>query len=81
MSGRYLFYSIFLDGGFVAVSVQPMDSGDSLEKLMSLADGPDGWKTVCRLLCALERSGLTCLTSKPIELGTPGSPDGWVIGE
>ena len=79
MSGRHLFYVIKMDGGFVFVSVHPMDLGDSPEKLMIVADGPDGWETVCRLLCALERSGITSLTPRPIELGTPGSPDSWVI--
>ena len=81
MSGRQLFYSILLDGGWVAVSVQSMDTGDSPEKLMTVGDGADGWQMVCRLVAALERSGITTLTPKPIQLGEPGSPDCFVIGE
>jgi hypothetical protein len=80
LSGRHLFYSVLLDGGFVFLSVQPMDCGDSLERLVGVGDGSDGWKTICRLVAALERSGLKSLTPKPIQLGTPGLPDSWVIG-
>ena len=80
MFGRYLFYLMFLDGGFVAVSVQLMDSGDSLEKLMTVSDSSDGWRTVCRLVLALERSGLKSLKERPIQLGEPGSPDCFAIG-
>ena len=80
MSGRHLFYSLLLDGGFLFLSAQPMDLGDCLERLVTVADGPEGWQTICRLVAALERSGLRSLTPKPIELGTPGMPDSWVIG-
>ena len=55
-------------------------SSDSLERLVGVGDGPDGWATICRLVAALERSGLTALTPKPIQLGEPGLPDSWVIG-
>jgi hypothetical protein len=79
ITGRHLFYSLLLDGGLVFVSVQPMDSVESLEKLVILPDGADGWRTVCRFVLALERSGRQSLTPRPIELGTPGSPDSWVI--
>ena len=79
MSGRHLFYVLKMDGGFVFVSVQSMDRGESLEKLMIVADGPDGWTTCCRLVVALERSGIASLTPKPIQLGEPGSPDCFVI--
>jgi hypothetical protein len=77
--GRQLHYTILLDGGFVFLSVQPLDSGNS-ERLLGVADGPDGWHTVCRLVAALERSGITALSPKPLQLGTPGLPDCWVIG-
>jgi hypothetical protein len=80
LSGRHLFYSVLLDGGFVFLSAQPMDCGDSLEKLVAVGDGPTGWQTICHLIVALERSGITCLTPKPIQLGEPGSPDCFVIG-
>jgi hypothetical protein len=80
MFGMNLFYVIVLDGGFVSVSAKPMDCGDCLEKIVTVGDGPNGWATVCRLICAPERSGITSLTPKPIELGTPGAPDCFVIG-
>ena len=79
LSGRHLFYSILLDGGFVFLSAQPMDLGDSLERLLAVGDGPEGWKTLCHLIVALERSGITSLTPKPIQLGEPPGPDCWVI--
>jgi hypothetical protein len=78
ISGRQLHYSILLDGGFVFLSVQPLDGGDS-ERLVGVGDTVDGWQTVCRLVSALERSGIKSLTPKPIELGTPGMPDCFVI--
>jgi hypothetical protein len=80
LSGRHLFYSVLLDGGFVFLSAQPMDCGDSLERLVGVGDGSDGWKTICHLIVAFERSGITCLAPKPIQLGEPGLPDCWVIG-
>ena len=80
MSGAHFFYTIVLDGDWVTVAVQPMDrSGDTFERLVSVADG-EGWPVVCRLVRALEQSGLQSLTPKPIELGVPGTPDSWVIG-
>jgi hypothetical protein len=36
--GRFLAYVIKLDGGFVFIRVQPMDSGDSLETLLRVGD-------------------------------------------
>ena len=69
----------FADGGFVFLSVQPMDCGDCMERIVGVGDGPDGWQTICRLVAALERSGITSLTPKPIQLGEPGLPDCWVI--
>jgi hypothetical protein len=78
MCGRCLFYSILLDGGFVFLSAQPMDSGDSLEKLVTVGDCADGWRTVCRLVEALEHSGITSLHPRPLELGEM-DPNGFVI--
>lgn len=78
--GRHLFYSVLLDGCFVFLSAQPMDCGDSLERLVAVGDGPEGWKTLCHLIVAFERSGIPSLTPKPIQLGEPGSSDCLVIG-
>jgi hypothetical protein len=78
MTGRWLAFRIVLDGGWIVLSAQRMDSGDPEESLLTAADGPSGWQTVCRLLAALERSGIKELR-KPIELGDFGR-DAWVIG-
>ena len=80
LAGRHLFYTVLLDGGFLFLSVQPMDGGDSPGRLIGVGDGSGGWQTICHLIVALERSGITCLTPKPIQLGEPGMADCWVIG-
>ena len=55
-TGRHLFYSLNIDGGWIFVSAGPMDTGDS-EFLVSMADGKAGWNACSRLILALERSG------------------------
>jgi hypothetical protein len=57
-----------------------LDEGDQPEFLFNIGDGPEGWITVRRFIQALERSGIKSLKERPIELGTPGSPDCFVIG-
>ena len=69
MSGAHFYYVVFLDGTFVSVSAQPLDSGEDLEKLMTVGDGPDGWRTICRLLQAFEHSEISSLHRRPFELG------------
>ena len=64
-SGANLFYVITLDGGFVSLTVEPMDSGES-EKLMTTSDCAKGWLTVARLVEALENSGVQKLQPRPI---------------
>ena len=80
MTGKYLAYSIVLDGGFIFVSSpQSMDLGEEpLEPLFSIGDTSEGWPIVCRFLAALERSGLTSLKEKPIQIGS-GGKDSWLI--
>jgi hypothetical protein len=79
LSGRQLSYCVYMDGGFVFLSAQSLDSCDPLERLLGVGDGPEGWKTICRLIAVLERSGISSLTPKPIQLGQPPGPDCWVI--
>jgi hypothetical protein len=74
--GRHLLYSIKLDGGWVTLSAQLMDAAGSPESLLTVCDGASRWKQVCRLVLALERSGIKSL--EPIELGETG-PGSWVI--
>ena len=77
-SGRHLAYRLKTDGGWIFVSACPMNTGDS-EFLVSMADGKAGWNACSRLILALERSGITKLQPRPLELGEPGSKDCWVI--
>ena len=76
-SGRYLFYSILLDGGWVFLSAQLMDRSEAPEQLLSVGDGEDGWRQVCSLIRALERHEIRSL-QRPIEAGS--GPSGWTIG-
>ena len=46
-----------------------MDSGADLERLMVVGDGPDGWRTICQLLQALDHSEIKSLHPRPLELG------------
>ena len=79
MCGRQLSYAIVIDGGFIFVGAQSMDSIEPLELLFSIGDTTDGWRTVCRFVAALERSGIASLKERPIELGESG-PNSFVIG-
>jgi hypothetical protein len=76
--GCHLAYSIVIDGGFIFVYAQPMDSAEPLELFFSIGDEAEGWRTVCRFVRAFERSGIRSLKDRPIELGDIGR-DGWVI--
>jgi hypothetical protein len=76
--GRQLFYSVTLDRGFLFGKAHSMDSGEALNLLLTIGDTRGGGHQVCSLVRALEQSGISNL-SRPIELGTPGSPDSWVI--
>ena len=76
--GKWLAFRIALRGGWVWLSACPMDSASEPELLLNVGDGEAGWKTVCRLVLALERSGISSL-ERPIELGGGSAPDGWVI--
>jgi hypothetical protein len=79
MCGRHLFYVVKLDGGFVFLSACPMDRGDAPEQLLSVGDGDVGWKTITKLIAALERNKIKSLQPRPLEIGPPG-PLGFVIG-
>lgn len=80
MSGRFLSYEIMLNEGMVSVSAQPMDQGDPPELLLRVSDSLPEWRTVCKLITALERNQIKVLNPKPLEIGG-GGPDGWVIGD
>jgi hypothetical protein len=42
--GAHLYYVILIDGGFLYLSVQPLDSVDAPERLLTVTDGPDGFE-------------------------------------
>ena len=79
MSGRFLFYDVTLDGGWIFLSVALMDKGDPLESLVHFADGPEGWQNLAQLISAFERHNVKSL-ERPIEIGNPDCPGGFVIG-
>ena len=73
MTGRHLAYSILLDGGWVFLSASLMDKADPPEFLFSMADGLEGWQTTCRVIAAMERSGLKSL-ERPFHVGSDEGP-------
>jgi hypothetical protein len=79
VGGRWLFFRIALRGGWVWLSVCLMDEGDEPQLLLNVGDGPEGWRTICRLVAALERNQIKSLEPRPLEIGESGSPDSWVI--
>ena len=78
MSGRYLFYDVTLDGGWIFLSLSLMDKGDPPESLVHFADGPEGWHTLAQLISAFERHNIKSL-ERPFEIGNPDCPGGWAI--
>ncbi|MGB7839615.1 MAG: hypothetical protein WBL40_16050 [Terrimicrobiaceae bacterium] len=78
MSGRFLFYDVTLDGGWIFLSVALMDRGDPPESLVQFADGLEGWQTLGQLISAFERHNIKSL-QRPIEMGDPDCPGGWAI--
>jgi hypothetical protein len=81
LCGANVFYSIKLDNDWLSLSIQLMDDpSDSLELLMTFGDNPGNWKEVYRLVCAIEKSGITTLQPRPLEIGDEdGGPHSWVI--
>jgi hypothetical protein len=66
--GRWLAYRLALRGGWVWLHVSLMDYGNPPELLLTTADGPEGWRQVCKIVRLLEREQVRTL-QKPIELG------------
>jgi hypothetical protein len=75
--GRSLLYVIKLDGcERILLSMQLLDSASEPGLFLNIDDGPEGWRTICRLVAALERNECRSL-KRPIEAGTGSS--GFVI--
>jgi hypothetical protein len=79
MCGAHLAYEILIDGGWINLSVQPMDSGESSERLLTIAGGDAGWDTISRLLEAFEHSGIKSLYPSPLHVGSESGPNAFVI--
>ena len=75
--GAQLYYRVALRGGWIWVGAAGLDEGD-LPPLFNIGDGPSGWVTLRRFIQALERSGITSLRERPVQIGE--GADGWVIG-
>ena len=79
LGGKNLFYSITIDGGFTFFYAQQMDTGDPLEHIVTVGDTRDGWDILCRLLEALEHSGISSLHPRPLHVGSETGAGAFVI--
>ena len=79
LAGSQMLIRISIEGTWIWVSASGLDEGEP-EPLFNVADGPQGWPVVRAFCAALERSGLTSLKERPVQLGEPGSKDCFVIG-
>ena len=79
MSDRFLAYDITLDGGWVFLSVSVMDRADPPESLLTIADNAENWRTICKVVTALERNNIRALQPKPLDVSDPEG-NGFVLG-
>ena len=79
MIGAQLFYRISIRGGWIWVDVSSLDEPQP-EFIFQTGDGAQGWTNLRRFIQALERSGVTSLKKRPIQIGPPGHRDSFVIG-
>ena len=79
--GKFLFYSITIDGGFTNLDVTPMDQAEESQRqrLLTIGDTKQGWSDLCRLVQALERNQIRDVSVRPLEIGEAGNRDAWVI--
>jgi hypothetical protein len=78
MCGQWLAFYVVWDNDWIFLDVALMDQGDRPERLLSIADNPENWATVCEIIGALERNQSRSL-AKPITVGS-GPPSGFTIG-
>ena len=77
MTGKFLAYHVQIDGGWVNLRLQLMDEAKVPELIVTVADGPPGWKKINNLMRRLEEEEIKSL-QRPIQIGDIG-PDGLVI--
>jgi hypothetical protein len=74
-----LAYHLTIDGGWLSLKVQLMDAGGEPQLLVNVADGPEGFREVCKIIRLLEREEVKSLERR-IELGEGEGPNSYVIG-
>ena len=79
LSGTQLSIRVSLMGGWVWVSAIGLDEGEQPEAICNFPDTSQGWRDVCKLVQALERSGVKSLHPRPIHIGQSGSTDAYTI--
>jgi hypothetical protein len=79
LNGSQLLVRVSLMGGWVWLSAVGLDEGEQPQPICNFGDTPEGWRDVCKLVQALERSGITSLKERPIHIGEGGTPDSYVI--
>jgi hypothetical protein len=76
--GSQLLLRIELRGTWIWLSAYGLDEGGAPEAICNFGDTPQGWRDVCKLVQALERSGIKSLKERPIHIGDTG-PNAYVI--
>ncbi len=74
LTGRFLLYDLTLDHDWLNFSAALLDRADPLEELFHVADNGQGWQDVCRVVAAMERSGLRSL-ERPFHVGSESGPN------
>ena len=79
--GSQLLLRLELRGTWIWLSAYGLDEGGSEpEAICNFGDTPQGWLDVCKLVQALERSGVKSVRDRPVKIGETGSRDCYVIG-
>ena len=78
LGSRWILYDVLLCGE-IRLAVALMDGIESPQTILRSPDSPAGWDVMKRLVGAFEKAETKSL-ERPIEVGTPGDPDCFVIG-
>ena len=77
-TGKWLAYYLTIDGGWLSLKIQLMDTGEEPQLLVSFVDGPEGFREVCKIIRLLEREEVKSL-QRPIALGEGSGANSYVI--